>query len=191
MWWYLLRDLATARLERPPKSTEFWGSMWTQNAEEFGEIGFIFSKLACWSYNHKVGTGRSLILKIYALFRGKITTVLCGPFFVPHVADMPSHTPAESWQQQNGSRNARRGCFFLTFRGRRTNRPERGGFFTNNNQTFQQREVFSLAKSKIPSSFGVWYHPVKSRCFYPHIWNMFLLKERVDFRRNFRMFKKK
>ena len=57
-------------------------------------------------------------------------------------------------------------CFFLTFRGRSTNRLERGGFFTNKNQTFQQREVFYLAKSKIPSSFGVWYHAVKSRwCF--------------------------
>lgn len=164
IWWYLLRDLATARLERPPKSTEFWRSMWTQNAEEFGEIGFTFSKLACWSYNHKVGTGRSLILKIYALFRGKITRVLCGPFFVPHAADMPSHTPAESWQQQNGSRNARRGV--LVFFSLSEAGEERGGFFTNKNQTFQQREVFYLAKSKISSSFGVWYHPVKSRwCF--------------------------
>ena len=104
---------------------------------------------------------------------------MCGPFFVPHVADMPSHTPAESWQQQNGSRNARRCCFFLTFRGRRTNRPERGGFFTNKNQTFQQREVFYLAKSKIPSSFGVWYHPVESRWCFPTRTseNMFIKKK--------------
>ena len=82
-------------------------------------------------------------------------------------------------------------CFFLTFRGRSTNRLERGGFFTNKNQTFQQREVFYLAKSKIPSSFGVWYHPVKSRwCFTSE--TCFLKKKAlVDFRRNFRTFKKK
>ena len=85
MTWYLLRDLATATLEWPPDLQNLLGS-----CEEFSEIiGFTSGKLGTvgviTTNQLGVGTvGRSfLTLKINALFRGKITTVLWSLFCAP------------------------------------------------------------------------------------------------------------